>query len=171
MIAPTSLSRLSILLCLYPILAIHAFASSSSTCRGRFHLPPLNLDGNKKHRHHHHRSRRANGGTALNVHLIPRGGAAAAAASAACENLLSNLSTWTTAPNSAFNLALGVLAAGTAGLKLYGAVGKKDCDGGVVSLMIYHKVLCWCFCEDNCSSQVIHAIQLFYICCIRYHES
>lgn len=46
----------------------------------------------------------------------------------------SKLSEWTSTPNSAFNLALGVLAASTAGLKLYGrSVGGKDGGDAQVS--------------------------------------
>ena len=57
-------------------------------------------------------------GSALHLH-IPRGGAVAAVG----EGIVSKLSQWTSAPDSAFNLALGVLAASTAVLKLYGAAG------------------------------------------------
>ena len=61
---------------------------------------------------------------------IPRGGAAVA--SAAGEGIVTKLSSWTSTPISAFNLALGVLAASTAALKLYGAAGKKG-DGDETS--------------------------------------
>ena len=57
---------------------------------------------------------------------IPRGGAAVA--SATVEGIVTKFSAWTSTPTTAFNLALGVLAASTAVLKLYGAAGKKD-DG------------------------------------------
>ena len=111
--------RLALILCLYPILAIHAFASTST----RFYLPPLTNTNRSKF------LGKKNGasiqeGSALHLH-IPRGGAVATAAS---DGIVSKLSAWTSTPNSAFNLALGLLAASTAGLKLYGAVGKKE-DG------------------------------------------
>ena len=50
------------------------------------------------------------------------------------------LSEWTSTPNSAFNLALGVLAASTAGLKLYGrSVGGKDGGDAQVSFDVVPK--------------------------------
>ena len=124
--------RLALLLCLYPILAIHAFASTST----RFYLPPLtNTKYNKFIGKKNAAS--AHEGSVLHLH-IPRGGAVAAAAS---DGIVSKLSAWTSTPNSAFNLALGLLAASTAGLKLYGAAGKKeggDGDNSVREIIVFH---------------------------------
>ncbi|KAL3790159.1 hypothetical protein HJC23_009596 [Cyclotella cryptica] len=145
MIPPTnSLGRLALILFIYPILAVHAFASppsaASNLARSQFHRPGLNgrWHHNKKHRNQH-RHGRGRGSmhtrSALQLHtLIPRGGAAASAvAAAAGEGFISKMSLWTSSPNSAFNLALGILAASTAGLKLFGMAGRRDNSGDGVN--------------------------------------
>jgi len=54
-------------------------------------------------------------------------------ATAAGEGIISKLSQWTSSPNSAFNLALGILAASTAGLKLYGMAERRENNGDGVN--------------------------------------
>jgi hypothetical protein len=77
----------------------------------------------------HYSRPRSVDGSALHLH-IPRGGAVAAVG----EGIVSKLSQWTSAPDSAFNLALGVLAASTAVLKLYGAAGRNAKGSGEKSV-------------------------------------
>lgn len=123
-----SIGRLALILCIYPILAIHAFASSSASIRtlSRVDLPRPSIG-----RCNDTKQKILNQSSSLHLHMnIPRGGAAVA--SAAGEGIVTKLSSWTSTPISAFNLALGVLAASTAALKLYGAAGKKG-DGDETS--------------------------------------
>jgi hypothetical protein len=117
-----SLGRLATILCLYPILAVHAFASSP-TAAHRFHLPHLTAGHVLATKRNNSGNNALKKGTALHL-SIPRGGAVAATAA-------SKLTEWTSSPNSAFNLALGVLGACTAVLKLYGRSGNDS--GAVVS--------------------------------------
>ena len=55
------------------------------------------------------------------TNLIPRGG-----------GIADKVSTWATTPNGSFNLALGVLAASTAILKIYNRVDSEKDEGVVV---------------------------------------
>lgn len=119
-----SVGRVALILCIYPILAIHAFASSPApiSTLSRVVLPRSSIG-----RCNEDKQKILNTSSSLHLHMnIPRGGAAVA--SATVEGIVKKLSAWTSTPTTAFNLALGVLAASTAVLKLYGAAGKKD-DG------------------------------------------
>eukprot|EP00970_Alexandrium_tamarense_P002478 scaffold358_cov207-Alexandrium_tamarense.AAC.8 len=144
---------------LNPLLTVtHALASSSSTSHlshrhhanlhqrssnlkasfHRHHVNHLREGGRHHHHHHHHQS----SNTQLNLQLsgvlelIPRGGAVE---SAATVGLGSKLAALTSTPNGSFNLALGVLAATTAGLKVYGrsiGEGGSDVNGAVSSCVL-----------------------------------
>ena len=128
-----TMGRLALTLCLYPILAIHAFASMNSSPI-KIHASPLK-HSHRCHGRHCSRTHHKHGSLSA-LHLqIPRGGGVVNGASG---GVMSTLSKWTSAPNSAFNLALGVLAASTALLKISAATGKDSGDGadGSVSVCV-----------------------------------
>ena len=124
-----SISRGAALLCLWPMVAVSAFAShhTSPTTSLPYHSSSLHQKHNKQH---HQRLHKQNG---TRLHLsIPRGGASSVAGVAAAAS--SKLSQWTSTPTGAFNTALVGLAATTAVLKLYNKVendGAKKKSGEV----------------------------------------
>lgn len=137
-------TRGAALLCLWPIVATSAFASTSpsSTATLPFrhqHQPSVQP---KYHRHdtsqrYHNRINRRNP-SRLHLSLplnIPRGGGTAAAAAEASSKLSHLVST----PTGTFNTVLAVLAASTAGLKLFakvksGGATKESGEEAVVSV-------------------------------------
>jgi hypothetical protein len=145
---------------LNPLLTVtHALASSSSTShlshrhhanlhqrssnlKASFHRHHVNHHSECGRHHHHHHHHHQSSNTQLNLQLsgvlelIPRGGAVE---SAATVGLGSKLAALTSTPNGSFNLALGVLAATTAGLKVYGrsiGEGGSDVNGAVSSCVL-----------------------------------
>ena len=127
------------LLCLWPM-AVSAFASSTSasnplTVPTSFTLKnKLGHHSQHKHQHHNtlHKQQQSSTTTTTTTQLhlsIPRGGAIASTAA-----ITSKLSSWTSTPSGSFNVALAVLAASTAVLKLKNKVVDMPKEDGVVEV-------------------------------------
>ena len=134
-----SITRAAALLCLWPMVAISAFASTpirsnvSTTTTSSSSSNQSMLHPHKRRHHHHNLHKRS----ASQLHLsIPRGGAIAAAAT-------SKLSQLTSTPTGTFNVALTVLAASTAALKL---VNKVENDSGKEGGEVVVRVPFFCVC-------------------------
>mmetsp|Transcript_9603 Transcript_9603/g.21649 ORF Transcript_9603/g.21649 Transcript_9603/m.21649 type:complete len:628 (-) Transcript_9603:277-2160(-) len=135
-----SITRGAALICLWPIVAVSAFASHHTTTSNTalpFHSKVSSTTSKHHHQrnhllhqtttHHGHNSRQGlhTKQSATRLHLsIPRGGAIAATAAATS----SKLAQLTSTPTGAFNAALAVLAASTAVLKLSNKVNSSG-DG------------------------------------------
>lgn len=124
-----SITRAAALLCLWPIVAISAFASQTTVVSSTTTLPSSrcnNFHGLLHNKHHQQQQQHQRGlhkQTGTNLHLsIPRGGAIATAAASSS----SKLSQWTSTPSGTFNIALAILAATTAALKLFNKVDSSD---------------------------------------------
>lgn len=166
-----NMTRITMLYLWPMVMSAHAFAStstailspstSSSSLSLRRHGP---LSPPQRHYNNNYYARNLNSkstlddlkynrsrssSSSLNLHpakaraiaeLIPRGGASA---SAAVAGVGAKLSQWSTTPNGAFNLALAVLAASTAVLKIGNREsGEGGADGAAVTVSFgYHYFL------------------------------
>ncbi len=152
------------MLCLWPmVMSAHAFASTSTailapatssslSLRRHGPLAPFhghnaneiygrNLNNKFTHDNIKYNRRSSSSGSSLHLHpakakaiaeLIPRGGASA---SAAIAGVGATLSQWSSTPNGAFNMALAVLAASTAVLKIGNREsGEGGADGAAVTV-------------------------------------
>ena len=125
-----SITRAAALLCLWPMVAASAFArSGGSTTSTATTAAIRHYDRGHHHRYHHrqHQQQRLHTTSGTQLHLsIPRGGGGALSSFAATTT--SKLSALTSTPTGTFNLALSVLAASTAILKLSAKNGNRT-DG------------------------------------------
>ena len=134
-----------LLLAIWPTtVVVQAFASSSSSSHKAALLSPPKSFLQKHHQNNHlHKSTRTT--THLNLFGSTHAAAAAAATTTksvatAVTNLIprgggavaERVSSWASTPNGSFNLALGVLAASTAILKVYNRVDSDKDEGAVV---------------------------------------
>ncbi|KAL7470883.1 hypothetical protein ACHAXS_011161 [Conticribra weissflogii] len=158
------------MLCLWPtVMSAHAFASTSTailapatssslSLRRHGPLAPFhghnaneiygrNLNNKFTHDNIKYNRRSSSSGSSLHLHpakakaiaeLIPRGGASA---SAAIAGVGATLSQWSSTPNGAFNMALAVLAASTAVLKIGNREsGEGGADGAAVTGPYFYQV-------------------------------
>ena len=134
-----------LLLAIWPTtVVVQAFASSSSSHKAALLSPPKSFLQKHHQNNHLHKSTRT---TTTHLNLFGSTHAAAAAAATttksvatAVTNLIprgggavaERVSSWASTPNGSFNLALGVLAASTAILKVYNRVDSDKDEGAVV---------------------------------------
>ena len=127
-----------LLLAIWPTtVVVQAFASSSSVKTTLLSPPKSFLQKHHQLQNHHNNQLHTTTTTSLNVF----GGSAAKSAAAAVTNLIprggggdiaSKVSSLASTPNGSFNLALGVLAACTAVLKISNKANADKDDGAVV---------------------------------------
>ena len=146
------------LLCLWPM-AVSAFASSTSASKPLTVPTSFTLKNKLGHHHSQHKhhnnlhTQQQQSTTATQLHLsIPRGGAIASTAAI----ITSKLSSWTSTPSGSFNVALAVLAASTAVLKLKNKVVDMPKEDGVV------EVRRWCGGGYWCSYYIISWFDVFF---------
>ena len=136
-----------LLLAIWPTtVVVQAFASSTTTSllsqhgKNKSSLPSPSKSFVQKHQSHHNHKTNHLYKTASSISQLNLFGSNHAAAATAVTNLIprgggiaNTVSSWASTPNGSFNLALGVLAASTAILKVYNRVDSdKDDDGAAV---------------------------------------
>lgn len=163
-----------LLLAIWPTtVVVQAFASSTTSSlsslshhgkNNKSSLPSPPKSFVQKHQPHHKAAISSSSSSQLNLfgsnhaaaatavtNLIPRGGGG---------SITSTVSSWASTPNGSFNLALGVLAASTAILKVYNRVDSDKNDDGAAVVRKKHQ-----YVLDVCEFTFIYQKSLI---CSRY---
>jgi len=174
-----------LLLAIWPTtVVVQAFASSTTTSLSslshhgknkKSSLPSPPKSFVQKHQPHH---KAAISSSSSSSHLNLFGSNHAAAAATAVTNLIprggggggitNTVSSWASTPNGSFNLALGVLAASTAILKVYNRVDSDKDDDGAAVVRKKHQ---YCFVLDVCGFNFICRHHLFAHCSLHDKHS